>query len=115
MKWKVFYISGETFSNENGNPQDAPGGGVLAVVQEDESVGVLVHKGDAYYVFDEHYGGWYGLDHIGFVQYIMRPGLKIVKVGESMTTAKYINMIADVRNDPNLPDKSAHYPWEKTY
>ncbi len=114
MKWKIFYINGDTFSNENGNPEDAPGGGVLAVVQEDESVGVLVHQGNTFYVFDNHYGGWYGLDRIGFVQYILRPGYKIIKVGESMSTSRYKEMIADIRKDPNLPNKSARYHWENT-
>ncbi len=112
MKWKVFYINGETFSNQNGNPEDAPGGGVLAVVQEDDSVGVLVHQMNDFYVFDEQYGGWYGLDYIGFTQYVIRPGFKIVKVGEAMDTERYKRMIADIRKDPNLPNKSANYPWE---
>ncbi len=112
MKWKVFYIDGKTFSNEDGNPEDAPGGGVLAIAQEDSEVGVLIHQSNDFYIFDEQYGGWYGLDHIGFTQYVMRPGYKIVKVGESMSTSRYKEMIADVRKDPNLPNKSAKYPWE---
>jgi hypothetical protein len=112
MKWRIFYNDGSSFSNTDGNPEDAPGGAVLAVVQEDKSVGVLVHQLNDYYVFNEHFGGWCGLDHIGFTQYVMRPGLKIIKLAESMSTNRYKRMIANIRKDPNLPSKSANYPWE---
>ncbi len=112
MRWRVFYINGESFSNEDGNPEDAPGSSVLAVVQEDEQVGSLVHQGSDFYVFDEHYGGWYGLDDWGAAQYFQRPGLKVVKLGEAMSTERYKQLLEEIRRDPNLPDKSARYPWE---
>jgi hypothetical protein len=115
MKWKVFYIDGSSFSNMDGVPQDAPGWGVLAVAQEDETVGVLVHQGNNYYVFDEQYDGWYGLDDNGFAQYVARSGLKIVKLGESMSTERYKTMIKEIRENPNLPAKSARYEWERKF
>lgn len=112
MRWKVFYIDGSTFGNHDGEPEDAPGGGVLAVVQEDNLVGVLVHQGSDFYVFDEQYGGWYGLDYFGLAQYLMRPGKKI-KLGESMDTAKYKELLKQIRDDSELPAKSARYSWER--
>lgn len=112
MRWKVFYVNGYSFSHVDGEPQDAPGGGVVAVVQEDDTVGVLVHRGTDFYVFDEFYGGWYGLDVFGLTQYLMRPGLKIVKVAEAMSTQAFKQMMADIQADPNLPKKSARYSWE---
>ncbi len=112
MKWKVLYIDGTEFSNEDGLPADAPGGGVLAVAQEDANVGIAIHQQNDFYVFDEQYGGWYGLDHFGFAQYLIRPGIKIVKLGESMTTDKYKTMLRGFRDDPDFPHKSARYPWE---
>ncbi len=112
LRWKIIYLDGSTFSHVDGEPQDAPGGGVLAVVQEDSTVGLLIHEGENFYVFDKQYGGWQGMDVFGFVQYIVRPGLKIIKLGESMTTDRYMKIITDARRDPNLPKKSARYPWE---
>ncbi len=112
MRWKIYYIDNTKFSNEDGTPQDAPGGGVGAVVQEDSHVGVVVHHQNDFYVFDEQYGGWYGLDYFGFSQYVAKPGHKIIKMGESMTTEGYRRLIASLQDDPGLPSKSARYPWE---
>ena len=115
LKWKVLYIDGSTFSTDDGDPCDAPGGGVLAVAQEDNVVGVAIHQGNDFYVFHEQYGGWYGLDHFGFTQFLMRPGLKVVKLGESMTTARYKELLKSLRDDPGFPNKSARYPWERHF
>lgn len=112
MRWRVFYVDGASFSNAEGAPEDAPGGGVLAVAQEDSVVGSAVHQGNDFYVFAEEYGGWYGLDHFGFAQYLIRPGLKVVKLGEAMTTDRYKSLLAEIRADPDLPAKSARYAWE---
>ncbi len=112
MKWCVYYIDGNTFDNTQGDPCDVPGGGVLAVVQEDDSVGVLVHQQNDFYCFDEQFGGWAGMDVFGLTQYLMKPGLKIIKLGEAMSTERYKKMLQCVRDNPDLPDKSARYPWE---
>ncbi len=112
MKWKIFYIDNTTFSNADGEPQDAPGGGVAFIAQQDDVVGVALHRGNDFYVFDQQYGGWYGTDHFDFTQYLIRPGLKIVKLGESMITADYMSMLKLIQDDPDLPKKSAHYEWE---
>jgi hypothetical protein len=111
--WKIFYVDGSTFSNEDGNPEDASGFGVIAVVQEDEQVGVLVHQMKDFYCFDEAFGGWAAMDEFGLAQYIGKPGLKVIKLGEVMETAKYLEIIDSIRDDPDLPAKSARYEWER--
>ncbi len=113
MRWCIFYVDGAKFSNEDGAPEDAPGSGVAAIAQEDSTVGVYIHHQRDLYAFDEQYGGWYGLDAFGFAQYLTRPGLKIVKLAEVMTTESYKQLIADLRADPGLPEKSARYEWER--
>ena len=115
MKWKVFYTDGGSFSNEDGEPEDAPGWDVLAIVQESESVGVEVHFSKDFYVFDQRYGGWYNIDYFGLTTYIAKPGKKIIKLGESMSTDRYLKMIDEIRRDPNLPRKSARYSWERKF
>ncbi len=112
MRWCVYYVDGSAFSNVNGEPVNAPGGGVLAVVQEDSTVGVLVHHQNDFYCFDEQFGGWTGMDVYGLTQYLMKPGFKVIKIGEAMSLARYKEMIACIKKDPNLPHKSARYPWE---
>ena len=112
MRWKIFYIDGTTFSNIDGNPEDAPGGSVQAIAQEDEVIGSAIHHGSDFYIWDKQYGGWYGMDHFGFVQYLIRPGKKVIKLAESMTTTGYRKLLDIIRKDPQLPKKSASYPWE---
>lgn len=106
------YVDKSTFSHLDGDPQDAPGGGVLAIAQEDEVVGVLIHHGTPFYCFDEQFGGWAGLDDYGLAQYFIEPGFKIVKLGKTTITKSYCEDIKSIRKDPNLPSKSAQYPWE---
>ena len=113
MKWRIYYIDGTTFSNDDGAPQEAPGARVAAVVQEDGTVGVQIHRGCSFYVCDEQYGGWYGLDHFGFAQYLERPGYKVIKLGEAMTTDGYRALLKQLQDDPDLPAKSARYEWEE--
>lgn len=112
MRWVIYYTNGKTFSNEDGEPENAPGGGVVAIAQEDTTIGRAIHHGSDFYVWDEQYGGWYGLDYFGFTQYLMRTGSKVVKLAESMTTEGYKAIMADIRSNPKLPKKSAQYPWE---
>lgn len=115
LRWKIYYVDGSTFSNKDGNPEDAIGWGVAAVVQEDDTVGVQVHHLNDFYCFAVEFGGWAGLDYFGLAQYLARPGKKIIKLGEVMPTEKYKELIASVREDPDLPHKSARYEWERKF
>lgn len=112
MKWKIFYIDGSEFGNEDGNPEDAPGSGVAAIAHEDKEVGVLIHHGENFYCFAEQYGGWVGMDYWGLSQYLARPGFKIIKLGEGMDLNAYKALLVRIRKDPTLPNKSARYAWE---
>lgn len=113
LRWRICYVDESSFSNAEGEPQDAPGGGVAAIAQEDDVVGIAIHHQEDFYAFDEQWGGWYGLDYFGLAQYLMRPGLKIVKMGDNMTTDAYLALIRRLQDDPGLPARSARYPWER--
>lgn len=113
IRWKIYYIDGSTFSNKDGKPEDAPGWGVAAVAQEDDVTGVLIHHQHDFYCFDKQFGGWYGMDIWGVSQYFAKPGKKIIKLGEVMPTNKYRELIASLSGDPDLPNKSARYDWER--
>ena len=113
MRWVIEYRDGTTFSNIDGEPQDAPGAGVVGVGQEDGTVGFLVHQGENFYVFGEQFGGWAGMDVYGLAQYLSEPGFKVVKLGTAVPTAEYLSVIERLRKDPRLPNKSARYPWER--
>lgn len=112
MRWVIVYADGSEFSNADGPPEEAPGGGVVAIAQEDELVGLAVHQQEDFYAFDRQWGGWYGLDYYGLAQYLARPGVKVIKMGESVRTDVYREVVNRLRSDPRLPAKSAEYPWE---
>jgi hypothetical protein len=114
MRWRILYVDGDSYSNEQGLPADAPGGGVIAVAQEDELVGTAIHHQSDFYCFGEEYGGWAGMDTFGLTQYLMRPGAKVVKLGELMRTDQYRALLKEIRDDPGLPNRTARYPWEVT-
>jgi len=113
MRWKIFYADGSTFGSNEGAPVDAPGGGIIAIAQEDDVVGIEISSGNDFYVFDESIGGWGEMDVFGLTQYILRPGYKIIKLGQLISTKDYRALMVKIRSDPELPDKSAWYPEER--
>lgn len=115
MRWKILYRNGDSFTDRDGPPEAAPGGGIVAIAQEDDRVGLLIHEGHVgIYVWDEElYGGWYNLDWFGFVQYLLRPGKKVIKLGEVIPTGEYLEILDAFRKDPGFPSKSARYEWER--
>jgi hypothetical protein len=113
LRWRIYYRDGSTFGNSDGPPEDAPGAGVIAVAQEDALVGVQVHHQRDFYAFSEDFGGWCGLDEFGLSQYLARPGLKILKLGDNMSTREYLDLIARIHKNPDLPNKSARYSFER--
>lgn len=114
MRWVVHYTDGATFSNEDGWPADAPGWHVQAIAQEDETVGVLIHQGENFYCYDETlFGGWVGCDEYGLAQYLAEPGYKVIKLGHAMPTHEWRDLIAQIKADPRLPEKSARYAHER--
>ena len=112
--WRIFYTDGSTFSSDDGAPEDAPGWHVQAIAQLDINVGVLIHHLADFYVFDaQAFGGWAGVDKFGLAQYIAEPGLKTIKLGHGMPTAAWRNLMAKIRADPQLPEKTARYSHER--
>ena len=116
MRWIVVYRDGTEFSNADGEPQDAPGSGVIAVVQEDPRVGHYVHHRKDWFVFDiAEFDGWYNVDLIGLHDYLATPGFKILKMGGVMPTQAYFDLIERLNADPGFPSKSARYPGEMPF
>jgi len=62
MSWIIFYPGGTRFSSDDGDIQNAPARGVLAIVQDNpEHVSEIVTGADFYAWWD---GRWRGLAHI---------------------------------------------------
>ena len=52
MKWRIYYDDGMTFDSSDGEPCDAPGHGVIAIVEKDSTHGRVVLNGWNWYYHD---------------------------------------------------------------
>lgn len=68
MLWRIYYDDGSTFSSADGEPEDAPGWGVIAIntLREEREPPGCVYGYD-YYVFDPTICEWIGVDLTGFL------------------------------------------------
>lgn len=97
IQWKVYYGSGDAYSNEDGPPELAPTGNVIAVAFYDEdNRRKLCHFADFYVYRDNR---WFSADASGFWQYMMEPGFKIVKFGREIGDLKYRSIMSKAMND----------------
>lgn len=86
--WAIYYADQSTFSSEDGNPEDAPCTGVLAVAFFNIDNRREIGASKDFYWYDEtpiykeiKTGSWFAGDQVGYYQYMFRPGKKIVKFG----------------------------------
>jgi hypothetical protein len=73
--WRIFYYDGSEYGCEDGPPTEAPGWGVVAI----SNGPAALSGGDGYYCWDND--RWFGMDRMGFFQYLAEPGYKVVKFG----------------------------------
>lgn len=74
MKWTIIYDGGDTFSDTDGDWQDAPSRGVLVIVIEDETVGRQLAWGFDFYWWFPGQAGPSGGDLFGMRDYLTEIG-----------------------------------------
>lgn len=100
IDWKIYYADGSTFTNEGGPPEMAPSGGVICIAYyDDDGRRHICHAAD-YYVWN--WGRWVNADSSGFWQYMLEPGLKIVKFGRLVNEVTYREIMTLALNN-DLP------------
>lgn len=91
-RWIIFYADGTTFSDEDGDPIDAPSAGVIAVKQrKKDGIENLQSRGD-YYWYDAVDDWWYDGNIIGIVERLTmmnRRGKILVFLGRYIPTDSY--------------------------
>jgi hypothetical protein len=112
-QWRIYYDDGSTcdsLSSSAVTPEDAPGLGVVVIVQEDEDVGrELLHMKDFYYWERSR---WFGCDQFGLFDYLQRPGLKKVVAGRNVEHRSYHLLMLRAQQDPDFPPKNARLTGE---
>ena len=107
--WKIFYDDGSSFSNEDGEPEDAPGVG--AVVIADSVANYTAHRWDWYY-WRPSKGEWWGADIHGLLYQLCKNprDTLAVKQGGMVTTQFYQKCMRDAfqarTSTPGLGDGS---------
>lgn len=106
--YRVYYADGTTF---DGDPEDAPGLGVVVIPQDDPDVGRMMMARWDYYCW--HDGQWWGHDLVGMVLCLAKPGWSRVLIGETVSQEKYATIYARALADPDFQPKSAEMVLER--
>lgn len=105
IEWVIWYDDGNSFTNEDGEPHEAPRWGVLAVAARSKDHGRVIWHGKDYYVWEAE---WLGVDFIGLVDYLTRPGReKFALVGRGVRPARFHEIYNQAVADPRLPVKTS--------
>lgn len=104
VPWRVYYGDGTTW---DGDPFDAPGLNVQAVVQADAEVGRHVVTGFDFYWWEASHDRWWGGDLFGLWDYLSREGPRKVIFARTMMNAEYRAVFDRAVADPDFAPKSA--------
>ena len=100
INWRIYYGDGSTFDNEDGGPEQAPCGRVIAIAfYDDDNRRRVCHQAD-YYTWDGV--RWYSASDSGFWQYMGEPGFKVVKFGREIGDVQYRNVMTQALGDLQL-------------
>ena len=114
MKWRIYYDDGTTFDSSMGEPDAAPSYGVVAICTTDESHGRLVVNGFDFYCYETVAGEWYGCDQWGMVDKLLHNlPFTAWKMGRTVRTAVFSEIIQKATTDPDFPPKSARSRRER--
>ena len=86
----LYYANGSTFE---GNPEDSPKWGLVAIGVPDERLGVAVLAGD-YFAF--HDGRWWNHDLIGLIDTLVNGQISVLRVGRYVSGEQFQNLIKDI-------------------
>jgi hypothetical protein len=123
IKWRIYYDNGSTFDNTQGKPWEAPGRGVVCIVQIDpsprnKSVNTQVLVGHAYYWFHVEWGYWLHSDIYGIIDLLTNDrdrSVCAVKMGRWLDYLVFEDIMERAYHDPDFPKKSGASKVERRY
>lgn len=105
--FRVYYADGSTF---DGDPFEAPGLGVLLVVEKDEEHGRRIVSGGDYFVWNER---WWAVDQMGMIDYLLQPGPRKVLIGRMVSNEDYRKVYTAADTDADFPVRTAFGVFEQ--
>lgn len=114
-RWRVYYDDHSTFDSTQGEPHEAPGLGVQAIVQVDAEVGRVILTRFDWYYYRYDLGEWWASDHFGLFDQLTNDRNRWVgAVRAGRNAAAYEDVLRRAHEDLDFPVKSARRVGERT-
>lgn len=112
IRWIVFYDDGSSFSNLDGEPDQAPRWGIICISGYDQNGGRSIQHRTDYYCWN--YEQWIAMDGTGLIDYLANfPGKeKVVLMGRHVPNYVFDRVYHMADTDPRLPPRSSRHPLE---
>ena len=114
--WRIYYTDGSTFDNLMGEAWEAPGRGIVCIIQKDQSpkmhnVSTQVLKERPWFWYHSGYGMWFASDLEGLLDQLVSDRDNLVcavKHGKWLHPVDYREILDKAYDDPDF-----HYPNRK--
>lgn len=116
VRWRIYYADGSTFDSTMGDPWEAPGLGVVCIVQGDPDTGRGVQSRWDWYAWRRDTRDWWGHDGFGILDQLTADRLDrvaAVKAGRTVSSEDYGRLFALANADPDFAPRSAYRPGER--
>ena len=115
MRWKIYFVDGDTFSSEDGSPNEAPLKGVAVITVEDGRCGRRVLKYCDWYRYDHDYDRWFDCTEFDVLLHLTRHGSVVARRGQYMADDAFEKILIAAHDDPFIkafsPDEPPHPAW----
>lgn len=115
MKWRIYYRDGKTFDDTQGSCFEAPGDGLICIVQAHPKCGRTVMQKWDWYYWHNGEREWWGSEIHGLLYQLTHDPLgyiQAVKQGAMVSNEDFRDITKRAVNDPDFPVKSYPLPNE---
>lgn len=116
IHWVVWYADATTFTNLDGEPDEAPRDDVLCIAAYSQEHGRMIWHAEDFYIWETQWppGEWISVDGDGLSDYLDRPGNYKVRLrGRHVPPRVFWHVYAMANDDPRLPPRSGYDPRER--
>jgi hypothetical protein len=121
--WRIYYDDASTFDSGDGESWEAPGRGVVCIVQHDPddprySVNTQILKEHPYYWYHIEWGYWMGSDRDGVLDQLLSDRNNVVvaiKQGRWTRYDQYRDILEKAHTDSDFYEKSGESTAEMRY
>lgn len=121
VEWRIYYDNDTVFDNLDGTPSQAPGRGIICIVQPDpaplmQNVNTKILTGHPFYWWHREWGYWMHSDRDGMLDQLTADRKDVicaVKMGRWANFHKYYEILAIAKSDLDFQRKSGVHQSER--